>query len=295
MKVTVVGGLGFVGQNIISALIKKNYEITCIDMVSLQTKTSQYEYICADTTTKGDWQQHIYQADAVINLAGATIFNIWTKKYKTLIYDSRILTTNNIVEAIDEKKETILLSTSAAGYYGNRNNDFLTEQEPPGNDFLANVCINWEKQANKAKEKNTRVCIMRFGIVLGQKGALAQMIPMAKKMINPVLGSGKNYFPWIHIHDLTNAALFLLENNELYGPFNFTSPGFITQKEFTFAIAKQLDKPAFLFIPEFLIRMFGGDLGKSFLCSQKADPKKLMENNFNFQFENASKALSDII
>lgn len=296
MKITIVGGFGFVGKNIINELVKKNYEIVSIDIAKPEFEIKNYKYVSADTSAKGDWQEEIKTSDAVINLAGATIFKFWTKKYKNLIYNSRILTTQNIVNAIDENRETVLINTSAAGYYGNRNNELLNEESLPGNGFLSKVCIDWEKEALKAKEKNTRVCIMRFGIVLGKDGgALLQMLPFAKLMLNPILGSGKNFFPWIHIKDLANACVFLLENKNANGAFNFTSPGFSTQKEFTKTLGKVLGRPGFLSIPEFAIKLFAGEFGQNLLMSQKAQPENLLNSGFQFSHDNLENALKNLL
>ena len=295
MKISVVGGSGFVGKNLIQDLLKKGHELTNIDISENGFLNKKVKHISTDTTIPGEWQEEIKKSDTIINLAGVTIFNYWSKIYKELIYKSRILTTKNIVDAIDDSVETTLINTSAAGYYGDRQDTLLTEKEIHGNDFLAMVCAQWENEAVKAELKKTRVCIMRFGIVLGNGGALLKMIPMTKLMINPVFGSGSNFFPWIHINDLCNAAVYLMENKELEGAFNFTSPEFTTQKEFTYALASKLNKWVLLHIPKFFIKTFGGELGKSFLCSQKASPEKLMEKGYKFSYENIDQALENII
>jgi len=295
MKISVVGGSGFVGQNLIKRLVGKNYEVVCIDIAQTKNQDPDFKYVSADTSAPGQWQDEIKDSDAVINLAGVSIFNFWSKKYKELIYNSRILTTQNIVEAIDKNRETVLLNTSAAGFYGDRKDKLLHEDEPAGDDFLAQVCKDWEKEAFKAENKNTRVCEMRFGIVLGNGGALEKMLPSAKMMMNPVLGTGENYFPWIHIDDLTKAIIFFLENSDLSGSFNTVSGGFTTQKNFAHTIGKILNRPVLLRIPEFIIRFFGGDLGKSFLCSQKASPEKLESYGFEFEYFDVEYALRSII
>lgn len=291
MKISVVGGSGFVGKNLIENLVNKNYDVISIDISPVTPQNSNVKYITSDTTKPGKWQDEIENSDVVINLAGVTIFNLWSKAYKELIYTSRILTTKNIVEAIDKDKKTTLLSTSAAGFYGDRKDQLLNEDEKNGSDFLSNVCKDWEREALKAKEKNTRVCLMRFGIVVGNGGALAKMIPLTKMMLNPVLGNGSNFFPWIHVDDLCNAIIFLAKNSDQNGAFNFTSPGFTTQKEFTYELAKNLNRPLVFHIPKFFITTFAGDLGKSFLCSQKANPKKLLDAGFKFEFENHIEAI----
>ncbi|MCB9481565.1 MAG: TIGR01777 family protein [Desulfobacteraceae bacterium] len=296
MKITIIGGYGFVGKKIINSLLEKNYYPVSIDIAKPASQINNYKYISADTTSEGDWQNEIADSDAVINLAGATIFKLWSQNYKKAIYDSRISTTRNIVNALDVKKGTVLINTSAAGYYGDRKSELLNEDSTPGDDFLSNVCKDWEKEALKAKEKNSRTCIMRFGIVLGKEGgALLQMLPFARFMLNPVLGSGQNFFPWIHIDDLVNACIFLLENPENEGVFNFTSPEFVTQEKFTKLLGNVLNRPAFLKVPEFALKFFAGELGKSLLMSQKADPQRLVNSGFNFKYSNLKTALEDLV
>lgn len=295
MNISIIGGSGFVGRNLINKLLENNHFITNIDLFPIESNTENLKNIQANTQEPGVWQDEVKKSDVVINLAGATIFNFWSKKYKELIYNSRILTTKNIVDALDDSRETTILNTSAAGFYGDRKNDLLGENEPSGNDFLANVCTDWETEAFKAKEKNTRVIIMRFGIVLGKGGALAKMIPLTKMMMNPVFGSGKNYFPWIHVKDICNAVEFLIENKDSDGIYNFVSPGIKTQKEFSKELAKSVNRIAPFHIPGFLVSVFGGDLGKSFLCSQRASSEKLENQGFKFQFSTLEKALLDIV
>jgi hypothetical protein len=296
MKIAIVGGLGFVGKKLAAKLSEKNYKIVSIDIANTNPEQENIKYICANTTLPGKWQEEINASDAVINLAGATIFKFWTKKYKELIYNSRIFTTQNIVDASDDKKETILLNTSAAGYYGDRNNELLYEESSSGDGFLAYVCKEWEQEAIKASHKNTRVSIMRFGIVLGKEGgALLQMLPFAKLMLNPVLGSGNNFFPWIHIDDLLDACIYLLEKNDASGIYNFTSPGFATQKEFTKTLGKVLNRPAFLSVPEFVLKLFAGEFGKNLVMSQKAYPQRLLDSGFNFSYDNLEQSLINLI
>lgn len=295
MNISIIGGSGFVGRNLINKLLKNKHSITNIDLFPIESEIENLKNIRANTQESGQWQDEIKKSDIVINLAGATIFNFWSKKYKELIYNSRILTTKNIVDALDASRKTTLLNTSAAGFYGDRKNDLLKENEPSGNDFLANVCTDWENQAFKAKDKNSRVIIMRFGIVLGNGGALAKMIPLTKMMMNPVFGSGKNYFPWIHVKDICNAVEFLIENKDFDGIYNFVSPDLKTQKEFTRELASSVKRMAPIHIPGFLVSTFGGDLGKSFLCSQRASSEKLLNQGFKFQFSILEKALLDIV
>ncbi len=174
------GGTGFVGRELTSRFIREGYEVIIITRSANGSGEAPkgMSYVQGDPTQKGPWQKAIPDCDVIINLAGASIFSRWSDEYKKLIRESRILATRNIVEAIPPEKKIILFNTSAVGYYGFHGDEELAEDSPPGDDFLARVAVEWEKEALKAKEKGARVVITRFGIVLGEKGgALGQMIP----------------------------------------------------------------------------------------------------------------------
>lgn len=294
--VFITGASGFVGQYLAREFLESGYNVYGTGTSGSHPLSEGYDrfvWITADTTQKGTWQRHVSESDVVINLAGRNIFAFWTRKYKQQIYDSRILTTRHIVEALPEKG--ILLNASAVGIYGDNKDHLLTESSPPGNDFLASVCIDWEKEACQAIEKQVRVICMRFGVIMGKGGALSKMLTPFKWGVGGPLGSGNQWFPWIHIRDLYRAVLFLLENRELSGPFNFTSPGRVRQKEFAGTLGKILFRPAFIPVPGFAISLFMGEMGKSLLNSQKAIPDKLTEQGFSFEFSDLSQALKDIL
>ncbi len=172
MKVLITGGLGFVGTQLSIRLLEKGHQVTVVDHSPKPRPYTPREvrYVPADTTVKGAWQEQVSHHEGVINLAGASIFKRWNDKTKNLIYDTRILTTRNVVEAMAKEEGTVLCSTSAVGYYGFRGDEEITEEDNPGDDFLAGVCVDWESEARKAADRGVRVAITRFGIVLGKTG-----------------------------------------------------------------------------------------------------------------------------
>jgi hypothetical protein len=295
-KILITGASGFIGNKLVRFFLTKGHPV-----VGLGTSKShplskgfpEFEWVSADTTLAGDWQAHVKTADILINLAGRNIFRYWTKKYKQAIYDSRILTTRNLVDAINGSGQT-LLTTSAVGIYGDRGEDELTEASAPGNGFLARVCVDWEKEGLRAKEKGVRVAIMRFGVVLGDKGALSLMAPAFRMFAGGPLGNGKHWFPWIHIDDLIQAAWFILENEKLEGSFNFTGKDPVRQKDFAKALGRALKRPAVIPAPAFLVRAIMGELGSALLESQKAIPRHLLDTGYAFKFADAGSALEDV-
>ncbi len=298
MKVLITGGLGFIGTQLSDRLLEKGHQVIVVDRVPEPAAYTpqRVTYVPADTTMKGAWQEEIAGQDAVINLAGASIFTRWNDKTKQLIYDSRVLTTRNVVEAMDKNKEALLCSTSAVGYYGFRGDEELAEDDSPGSDFLAEVCIDWEAEANKATQKGARVVITRFGIVLGKTGgALGQMIPAFKKFVGGPLGSGKQWFSWVHMEDLLRAFIFVFENKDIHGPVNLCSPNPVRNKDLAKALGKVLSRPSFLKTPAFTLRLALGEFGSILLEGQKVMPSKLRKHGFRFRYPEIMGALQEAV
>ncbi len=297
MKIFITGGSGFVGTRLIHDLIDRGHRVIAVGTSSAHKNppNENFRYISADTTLKGPWQDALEDIDAIINLAGRNIFKLWSDTYKQQIYNSRILTTRNLVEALPERKEIILCSTSGAGYYGNRADESLTEDASSGSDFLANVCIDWEKEAFLAEKKGVRVAAMRFGVVLDKNGgALSKMIPAFKSFAGGPLGSGRQWFPWIHMADLISAINFILETNEIKGPVNFCAPNPIRNRDFGKSLGNVLKRPSFMKVPSFMIRLVVGEMGTLLTNSQKVIPHKLLRHGFKFQHPDIDAALEDI-
>lgn len=295
MKIAITGAAGFVGRNLSSYLLEHGYAVTGIDIVDNQVlyNNSAYVYIKADTRMPGSWQEAINEADITVNLAGKNIFGVWTPGYKKDIYESRVLTTRNVAGAV--KKGSTLISASAVGFYGDKGDSILTEDEACGDDFLAGVCSDWEKEADKAGQNNVRIVILRFGIIIGRKeGALTRMLPLYRLGAGGSLGSGKQWFAWIHKEDLIEIIKFAISNN-ISGAFNTCSPGLITQGQFSNSLARIVKMPEFFPIPKILLTSFFGDFGKTLTSSQKAVPQKLVDLGFEFKYKDINTALSDSV
>jgi len=298
MKILLTGGTGFVGSALSQRLLEMGHEVTVIGSSSRCRLNAhpQLTYVSADTTRPGDWQERVAEQDALINLTGRSIFNLWTENYKKAMYDSRILTTRNLVAALPATTEAVLLSTSAAGFYGDGGETEKTETSGPGTDFLAQVCRDWEAEANKASSKGARVVLMRFGVVLGKGGgAIATMKTPFQFGLGGPIGSGQQWFPWIHLDDLVGAILFLLSAEECRGPFNFTAPQPVRQKEFARQLGAALHRPAFLPTPALVMKLALGEFGRSLLQGQKVMPRALTESGYLFTYPDLQPALREIV
>ncbi|GAB6143771.1 TIGR01777 family oxidoreductase [Desulfocicer niacini] len=298
MNIIITGASGFVGTRLTETLLAGGHTMTGIGTSRTHPRitTDKLKWIPADTTRPGPWQDAVPDADVIINLTGKNIFGYWTKRYKLQIYHSRILTTKHIVDALPKNNHSLLLNTSAIGYYGDGGEALLTEDRGPGNDFLASVCIDWEKESIKAEATGCRVVRMRFGVVLGKNGgALVKMLPAFKYFAGGPLGRGLHWFPWIHMDDLVGAILFLMDTPNLSGPFNFCAPEAVRQKTFAKTLGNVLNRPSIMPAPAFMMKLLLGEMSHALMSSQKGVPQALTQAGFQFKFPCLKPALQEIL
>ena len=298
MNIVITGGSGFVGARLADYLLRNGHRVTALGRSPDHDRVrhSSYHYVSADTTRPGGWQEVFEDADAVVNLAGAPIFKRWSVDYKKQIYASRILTTRNVVTSLPRGKRITLCSASGAGYYGSRGDEFLREDAQPGDDFLAGVSLDWEKEALLAADRNIRVVVMRFGVILGPGGgAMAKMIPAFKFFAGGSMGSGKQWFPWMHLVDLMTAVQFVLDNDQINGAVNFCAPQPTRYRDLAKALGQALKRPAIMPAPAFMIRLVLGEFGGVFLASQRVIPDKLLSHGFAFRYPNIKDAVRAVV
>ncbi len=301
MKVFVTGGTGFVGRTVTRQLVSKGHEVTVLTrkISAGQGIPEGTRVIEADPTSPGPWQEDVADHEVIINLAGSSIFTRWTKKAKKRIRESRLKTTRNLVDALSARRgeDTLLLSTSAVGYYGSHGDEDLDENSPPGQDFLSALAKDWEEAAYEAQRFGVRVITLRFGIVLGKGGgALEKMIKPFRMGLGARLGSGEQWFSWIHEMDLASIYLFLADRDRISGPINCTAPEPVRNRDLTETLADVLRKPLFMPpVPGFLLRAMMGEFGSILLEGQMVLPKRLMAMGYRFKFPTIKAALQDLL
>jgi uncharacterized protein (TIGR01777 family) len=299
MKVFITGGTGFVGTYLSRRLALTGHKVTILTRKERPPVPAHpgIHYLVGNPTREGPWMAVVPEYDWIINLAGASIFTRWTRGHKVEIHDSRIFTTRNLVTALAAgDRRQLLCSTSAVGYYGARGEEPLIEESGPGADFLVQLTQEWEAEALKARDLGIRVVITRFGIIMGRDGgALGQMVPMFKIFLGGNLGSGEQWFSWMHQEDQFRAFVFIQEHPEISGPVNLTSPHPVRNRELTRALGQVLHRPTFMTAPSFMLRLVLGEFGETLLSGQRVLPRRLEEMGFTFNFPTIQEALANLL
>lgn len=300
MKFFFTGGTGFIGNTLVSHLLSEGHKITLLVLPGRKVSNTHRHLtiIEGNPAEPGSWQEAAATHQAIINLAGTPIFQRWNSRVKKTIYDSRILTTRNIVAALDATNQEgkHLFSASGIGYYGYRD-DPCKEESPPGESFLARLAVDWEAEALKARTGGTRVVLCRFGIVLGkQGGALKRSVPLFKLHLGGSWGRGEQWFSWIHERDVIDSFLFVLAHREIEGPVNFTAPNPVRNREMVTTFKKTLCKRSVIkAIPHTVIQGLLGEFSEVFLKGQRVLPGKLLKHGYHFQFPTLEDSLEDLL
>jgi len=300
MRIFLVGCTGFIGTSLANRLASNGHELELLarEPSRVGLDTERVAVVPGDPLQPGMWQDRLKEAEAVVNLTGAPIFSRWTATRKKLIYESRIHSTANVVAAIGKPGASVhtLVNASAAGYYGFCGDEPKTEEGRAGDDFLARLCVDWEKEALKACHLGVRVVTPRIGVVLAAHGgALAKMLPAFRLGIGGRLGNGRQWFPWIHLADLVEILCFLLASKEIHGPVNSCAPNPVRNREFTAALARALHRPAILPIPGWLLTLVFGEMGGVLLEGNRMVPSLLTRQGFSFRFPDIDSALADLV
>ncbi len=295
--IVVTGASGLIGKELVSALSGAGHRV--IRAVRGAVSDPQTEMAWNPATGNID-RDKLIGADAIVHLAGANIAGKrWTPAYKQSLIDSRVDGTTLVSEAIAslEPKPKVLACASAIGYYGDRGEETLDESAPSGDGFLPEVCMQWERACQEARDAGIRVVNMRFGVVLSPAGgALAQMLTPFKLGGGGILGNGRQIFSWISLLDAVRAIQHVINNESLSGPVNLVSPQAVTNREFTKTLGKVLGRPTLLPMPAFVARLLFGEMADALLlASARVIPKSLQESQFEFQHPQLEPALQHLL
>ncbi|ODH01850.1 epimerase [Nostoc sp. KVJ20] len=320
MKVAITGATGFVGSRLVQRLHGKGHKIvvltrntTFAQKVFPSEAFPDVEIVAYTPNASGSWQSVIASCDGVVNLAGEPIGEgRWTPERKQEILNSRKFGTQKVVEAIANANPktavattggtpatrclpSVLINASAIGYYGTSETAIFDETNISGNDFLAQVCQAWEAEARKVKDAGVRLVILRFGIVLGNGGALGKMIPPFKLFAGGPIGSGRQWFSWIHVDDLVSLILEALTKPEIEGVYNATAPNPVRMADLSQTLGEVMNRPSWLPVPAFAIEALLGDGAIVVLEGQQVIPKRTLETGFEYKYPNLQSALTQIL
>lgn len=299
MKIIVAGSSGFVGTALINSLRAEGHEIGRLVRSSSASVADGSKLIRWEPPTGSIDLAAIEGPDAVVNLAGTSIAGArWTRERKRILRESRVDATRHLVAGLTQlkNKPPVIVSASAIGYYAERGDEILTESSSAGNDFLAQLCRDWEAESAKAEREGIRPVMLRFGIVLAAHGgALAKMLPPFRMGVGGRLGDGRQWMSWIALEDVVALIRYAIENQSLRGPVNAVAPNPVTNAEFTSVLASVLHRPALFPVPRFALRVMLGEMADALLASQRVMPAALDAASFQFRRPELKPALKAIL
>jgi uncharacterized protein (TIGR01777 family) len=303
MRVFVTGGTGLIGTRLVRQLLKRGDQATVLTRrpeAAAQRFGPSCTVVAGDPTQSGPWMGAVADCDAVVNLAGENVFGRrWNAEVKALLHDSRVRATQNVAEALRRQTDgrpRTLVNASAIGYYGPHGDEELTEDSPPGDDFLARLCVDWEQAARAVESAGVRCVTVRVGVVLDKEGgALAALLTPFKLGAGGPAGSGKQWMSWIHHEDMTGLFLLALDKGEAKGPLNGTAPNPVTNRDFGRALGGALHRPSFMPMPGFALRLLVGEAAEVILTGQRVLPKRAQQLGHVFKYPTIDAALREIV
>ncbi len=301
MRILITGVTGFIGRALTGELVASGHEVVGLSRDAQRAQASvpllAQAYGWASPSDPPPTEA-LSGADAVVHLLGESVAGRWTREKKRRIYETRVLSTKALVDAMRTvaDRPKVLVSGSAVGYYGDRGDDELAEQEPPGSDFLATLCTDWEREAVGAEELGVRVVRFRTGLVVGPGGGfLKPMLPLFRLGLGGPLGSGRQWWPWVHMQDVVGLMRFAIENDSVTGPVNGTSPAPARQREFAKTLGRVLRRPAFFPAPAFLLKLILGEFSSEVLTSKRVLPAAAQAAGYAFAYPELEPALRDTL
>lgn len=300
MRVIITGGTGLIGRALSADLIRDGHEVIVLSRrperatgLPAEARVERWDAHTADA-----WGPLADGAGAIVSLAGATIAGLWTVQHKRRIRESRLNAGQAMVRAIERAtvKPRVLIQASGVGYYGPRGNEEITEEVPPGEDFLGQLAVEWEACTAPVEAMEVRRAIIRSGAVLSTEGgALPPMLLQYRLFAGGPLGNGRQWLPWIHMADEVRAIRFLIETDAASGPFNLVAPNSLTNASFGQVLGRVMRRPSFMPVPAFALRLLAGEMSTVLLDGQRAVPRRLLGLGFTFRFPDAEAALKDLL
>lgn len=299
MRIVVAGGTGFLGRPLCHALAAEGHQVAGLTRRANPRPDPPLTFVTWHPDGgSGSWAAALDGAGAVINLTGESLAGgRWTSARKQRLRDSRLFPTRSLVAAIAEASAppAVFLSASAVGYYGAHEDEPVPESTPPGRDFAARLCVDWERAAAPAASAATRLALIRTAPVLGRGGGLlAQMALPFTLFAGGPLGSGSQYLPWIHQQDWIRLVIWMLNSPDVAGPVNASSPQPVTNAAFSRALGRALGRPSWLRAPAWALRLALGEMATMALTGQRAIPARALEGGFRFDYTDVDEALKDI-
>jgi uncharacterized protein len=295
MRVTVTGATGLIGARLVARLKERGDDVTVLSRNPDRARDAlRVEAMVWDAEAEPTPVEALADRDGVVHLAGEPVAQRWNGPAKRRIRDSRELGTRNLVEGLRaaDPRPRVLVSASGVDYYGPRGDEEITEDEPPAQDFLAQVCVVWEGEAQRAEELGVRVARLRTGVVLSaQGGALAKMLPPFKLGAGGPVAGGRQWMPWIHLDDIAGMYLAALEDDRWSGPFNAATPEPVTNRDFSKALGRALHRPAVAPVPAFALRLLYGDMAEIVTNGRRAIPKRALELGYAYAHPDLDEAL----
>jgi uncharacterized protein (TIGR01777 family) len=294
MRIAITGSSGLIGGGVLRELTARGHEV-----LRVVRPASRATGVHWDPTTGQIESEKLESLDGVVHLAGESLFGLWTTGRKQRILDSRVAGTSLLATSLARlaRRPRVLVSASAIGYYGNRPPSAeIDETADAGSGFLADVVKMWESAANSARDAGIRVVHPRFGLVLSKRGGTLKVaLPPFYAGLGARLGSGRQVWSWVSIDDVAGSILHVLEQTSVHGAVNVTAPNPVTNAEFTKILAQTLHRPAFLRIPEFVLRLAGEMADEMILSGSRVMPRKLLESGYRFRYPDLRQALQAIL
>jgi hypothetical protein len=301
-RVIVTGATGLIGRALYLRLIEKGYQVVIFSRNPSKAQRNvpgAAEYVTWNPKQHGEWASALNGAYGIVHLAGAPIFGKrWDEQYKAEIRDSRVISTRVLFSSLiaAQHKPAVFVSGSAVGYYGPRDDTRLDESAAPGDDFLAQVCVEWEKEAIEAEELGIRTVLLRTGIVLDRKeGALPQMMLPFRFFVGGPILPGTQWLSWIHLVDQVELIVMALEDERVRGPLNATAPEPETNSRFSATLGRVMGSPSWLPAPGFGLKVVLGEVADLVVEGQRVIPQKALDLGYQFQYPTAEEALRNLL